>query len=488
MRCLSAVGAIFILLLMMAPTFSAQFGMIDDHGIVRVLPKAGRLGLWDVPRQVAAHTDEGIGRFRPGYWFGQAIEEALAGHNVTWWYVDRFLLAAVVLLLIFRVAAQVVGPAPSAGVSLVPFVGPQFETFTRLGPNETYALPAAVAGLALIVLAVLRGRRRPSQFVAGYALLALAGLCKENFVVLTLGVLVVQILVLGGVELSKVRDRVAVAGVVLFSTLNLGAIFYQVRKYGTIYPQKRSLSAIEEKLLETFGVGDRFTNLSLGLIALTILTLMARTSVTRERSLAFPAAGRLLAAVFVFLVFPQVFLLAGTGFQGRYLYPTVLLYSLIWALVFFVAAANRSLIMGIASTFLLLLVLGVPVVSGFYQARALAAGNALATQQFQRRLQEIKQSADHAGVTVLVMQPFSAPDDYEPAVSIAVYMRKQFGLTSMVVPTTAPQGPFALRLNEDLRDWALHGNSDFRAYVPGPCISLIWGSSHPLCQTSVTIR
>ena len=51
---------------MMVPTFSARFGLIDDHKIIGALPRSGALPLLDVPGRVTAQTNEGIGRFRPG--------------------------------------------------------------------------------------------------------------------------------------------------------------------------------------------------------------------------------------------------------------------------------------------------------------------------------------------------------------------------------------------------------------------------------------
>jgi len=120
------------LLYMMWPAFRIPFGIIDDHEIVDMIGDRPRLPLSELPGTFVDRADEDLGRFRPLYWLFRAIESSTAGQNSTWWYVDRFVLAAITVVALYVLLIRFV-PAPWATViSLLPFAGPQAETWSRL--------------------------------------------------------------------------------------------------------------------------------------------------------------------------------------------------------------------------------------------------------------------------------------------------------------------------------------------------------------------
>jgi hypothetical protein len=110
------------------------------------------------------------GRFRPGYYLLRVIEAALWGDHVLLWYAARFALAGATIAGVIALAWRLPWPALVA-LALIPFAGPQAEAWYRLGPQEAYALPLLVWGLALV-------GRWP-----GVGLLLAAGLVKESFAV-----------------------------------------------------------------------------------------------------------------------------------------------------------------------------------------------------------------------------------------------------------------------------------------------------------------
>jgi hypothetical protein len=485
-RCLAAAGALLALFVMMQPTFKAEFGLIDDHNIVRDLPAHGRLPVTDVPAHVLDRTDEGTGRFRPLYWLGQSLEEAVAGHHPTWWYVDRYLLAGVALLSIFLVAARFIGPLPAAVVALLPFSGPQFETWTRLGPNEAYAFPLAVTGLALIARSFMRGNSTPRSMVAGYALLLASGLAKENFALLAPAAVLVQVLLPQLRRRFRKADWVTAAVVVAVSALTLGATALQIARHGTIYPQHRTTDALGSKLREFYDLGNEFGALRIGLIAGLVCLVLAAV---RDRASHHDIRRLVLVVVVVAtaLVLPQAWVLSGTVSAGRYLYPTVLFLVVLWVAVFWLAAKIGPTPVGMLAVVALVLLLAVPLQRGFHQARTLAKGNAATTQQFQAQLRSIDEVARRAGVNVVVLQPERAEPDYEPAVSVATYLRVQYGLRAMVLAAPSAPTAFAQQLNGDLRYWSEHGGRGFLPYRKRPCLSLVWGLQQPVCSGTLQI-
>ena len=134
------LGAISVLFWMMWPMLRIPLGVIDDHEIVDIIGNRSRLPFSRMGTEIASRWNEPIGRFRPGYWVFRVFESATAGRNTEWWFINRFVLAAITLAAIYHVARRHIGVVASAVVALVPFLGPQFETWRRLGVNETYAV------------------------------------------------------------------------------------------------------------------------------------------------------------------------------------------------------------------------------------------------------------------------------------------------------------------------------------------------------------
>lgn len=159
-----------VALALLAPMFTARLGAIDDHEIISLQRLLGQGG----PLAAFAQTDQTSGRFRPLYWIAYIGEIALWGQNVAGWYLDRLLLLLGTLASGYALARLWMRSWVAALVAIGIVLGPQAEAWYRLGPQEAFAMPLALAGLALL------GRRK---FGFGLALACLAALVKEPFVV-----------------------------------------------------------------------------------------------------------------------------------------------------------------------------------------------------------------------------------------------------------------------------------------------------------------
>jgi hypothetical protein len=467
--CLGAAAV--VLFAMLQPVLGAQFGMIDDHKAIAAMPTHQALSVVNVPHVVVDETTEPIGRFRPVYWLGQSLEMATAGHNATWWYVDRVVLALVVLVSVFVVASKIIAPLPAAAVALLPFGGPQIETWLRLGPNEAYAMPLAAAGLAVVAVRAISGRCRPVDGIPGYALLFLAALGKENFIPLLPAAMVVSVAVTGLRRLLR-ADWITILAFAALTLLDLAAIARKVATFGTIYPQERTAKAVILQLRLVLETQNQHVWVSLAVLVTLALVLRDRVKLWRAASIGL--------AVGFLLVLPQAFFMAGTGAEGRYLYPVALVACFAWTLAFWTAGTLRRVPMVLICV--LLAAVAVPMRDNVALARDQAKQNNAQTRAFQDQLSDIAHAARASGTRNIVLEPYHASQDFEPVVSLSTYLTKQYGLTVMTVPAPATDSEFSQTLNALLRQWSLEGHAQFSPYERGvPCLSVLFGPTDPSC-------
>ena len=473
---LVAAGALFV---MMWPVLQSEFGMIDDHQLIDTMPGGRALSIVDIPSRAMVATGEPVGRFRPGYWAAQAVEMSIAGQHPSWWYLDRMILAAIVLIAVFVVASRIVGPLPAAVISLLPFSGPQVEAWLRLGAQEAYAMPLAGLGLAFIAVRALNGRVHPAQVAPGYVLLLLAAQVKENFITLAPAAVVVSVGLTGLRHLRR-ADWIVAGGVLVMTLIDLVLIASKIHRYGNVYPQERTAWAVLQHLRYVFETQTKFALLAVGMSAVVLLVARSRRRLTVVVA-AFVAVGSL-------LVLPQSVLLAGTGREGRYLYPLALLPCVVWALTFWGAATLPRWKLPVTAGLLVALI--IPLGSGFALGRDTALGNALRTRGFQQQLEAIRQRAVDSGNRTVVLEPALATLDYEPVASLATYLTKVHGLTVMTLPAPPVDGnPYYAMLNRELALLSRHGGDGFTPYDnTNRCVTVSFGLESPTCTVVYGFR
>ena len=201
------------------------------------------------------------------------------------------MLAAVVVVLVFVVASRFLGPLPAALVSLLPFAGPQVETWIRLGPNEAYAVPLALAGLAVITLRAANGRRAPLDAAPGYALLALSALAKENFITLIPAAAIVS-LTMSWRRMRRV-DSLVLAVLAVVTLADLAVMAWKVGEYGTLYPQDRSVGAVlrEGQLMVETQIREAWIWLPILAVATALLARLFTRQVAGAMGTRTPAGG-----------------------------------------------------------------------------------------------------------------------------------------------------------------------------------------------------
>jgi hypothetical protein len=466
---------------MLWPDFSAKFGLVDDHEIVDALKARDRLPVTRIPGQAWHGATEPLGRFRPLFWVGQAVEDAIAGTHPTWWYLDRFLLAAVVLVAMFVVAAQLTGPLPAATVALLPFSGPQVETWTRLLPQETYAMALTAAGLALIGVRVARGRTHPADVALGLALLLLAAFVKENFVALAPAAALVTALATGIRRLTR-WDWCVLGSVAFVAAADVAAAAWKVHEHGSFYPQNRTREAVQDEFWVVVDpmVSDGGLWFAVGVLGLVVV--LGRWHVRLGALLG-------LLAVTLLVVTPQVVFLAGTVREGRYLYPAALAAAMLWILALWgVSRLPVHVRVRLTVTAACVLLMVIPLSKGVPYGHDVADANSIRTRAFQTQLTHIARAAERAGVTTVVLQPAIAESDYEYVASMATYLTMLHGLSVMTMPAAGAYSLFGGELNENLAKWSRHGDRNLVPYHAEPCLAVTFDVMAPVCTASVTFE
>ncbi len=169
------------------PNFTAQWGLIDDHGIVTVLGPEHKLHLSHVPQVIANVPEIGdIGkypRFQPVYILFHLAEAFCWGGNPLYFYTFRVLLFGLTIGLFTVLFSEMFG-LWGGSILGTAFAAHQFwgDVCARLGPAEIYAAPL----LAIYCFAFWRLWSACSRRTFWYIVLTLSGICllgtKENLI------------------------------------------------------------------------------------------------------------------------------------------------------------------------------------------------------------------------------------------------------------------------------------------------------------------
>lgn len=127
---------------------SAQWGLIDDHEVFKLLDRHDRLPPSEIWRAVILKTTEGQ-VFRPAYYLTRVLEISVFGSNVHLWYLLNTACFAIFLgclwWIMWPFAGGWLSGALTAYIALLPLWA---GVWSRLGPSEIYG--AACLGVMLL--------------------------------------------------------------------------------------------------------------------------------------------------------------------------------------------------------------------------------------------------------------------------------------------------------------------------------------------------
>lgn len=438
----------------LGPALSSQFGPTDDHEIALMLGPDRHLPFADVPGEIARHLIEGNGRFRPAYWILRVLEAAVWGWDPRAWYIDRLALAVATIGAGAWLAALFVPRSIAILAGLFVVIGPQAEAWFRLGPQETYAAPLALAGLALMA------RRHP---LAGMILLLLSALTKESF-------LPFAFIGVGWAWHLGYKWQAAASAVALTFVAAATAFLWVLG--GDYYAQGRSLEPI---------VREAAWMLYEPAVAFGWPLLLVAAAILAPRFIRWP----MLALLFVAIVLPQAIVYAGLGWSpwvGRYLLPAALA-SVAAAAVALAALARRHPMLGAVG----MAVAGLLAVQQSIALAPVSNGWAVAGVAFQASLSQLESAMAQHPDAILVVRPASV-GDFEYVHALRRYVPQG---TAMLEPPTEPPvgGVFEESLMTRLEEISTHGGAGYAPWdVTNDCIELDIRTPRevPICPLAVT--
>jgi hypothetical protein len=433
--------------LLVSPMLSAQFGPIDDYEIVAMLGPTRHLTLPDLIPSMAAWIGSDIHRVRPLRWVLRFIEAYIWGDNATGWYFDRLVLAGFTVIATAALAAKYVARPIAALAGLLLLVGLQSEIWYRLGPQETYAVPLFMAGLALIVYG----------HAWGLALVVLAALTKEAFVPMAL------LAAAWAWWLGHRWAAVLAAGI----TIAIGAsVAYVLATRGEPFGQARNVDRIFEELLWMLRESARVT----------AWPIFVGFLIALDRRLAAIAVVVCLA-----IVLPQAVLDVDMR-AGRYMIPASLGAILVTA-AGLVVLARRWRPIGLAATYA---VAALVIPSLVVQANA-ASASAADTRAFHSGIVALEAALAAHPDAVLVVR---AADlwDIEPVGAIRTYIPNRRAM--LIAPQKRSTPPMSDAIQAVFDDRAVHGGYGYEAWSePASCVEadLHIAEPVPVCGIVVVV-
>jgi hypothetical protein len=342
--------------------------------------------------------------------------------------------------------------------------GPQSEMWTMLGPQESYAVPIVLTGLAL-----LRWRHQS----AGLALLLAAGLVKESFVLLIPAV----IAWLAWRQGRQAWKTILCVGIV--GGLEAAGVAIEMLRFGDFYAQTRTLASI------VAAAGTILGQLSVdnGWYLAGLVGLAAAVAI-RNGERARPAV-ILSAAAFVLVLLPQAWFYGGDppAIAGRYLAPALFFAILVAGLGYWVMEGARGSRIWLAASLVVALASGLLMVPQLRTAHQISSGFSAETRLFQAGLHEVEDLVKADPSVWVVLRPSQLLSYYEVDFSVTEFLNngpvppQHIGLEAPPLP----DNPTALeqRLDATLRTISTQGGRGFQTLPVGlaanRCIEVDFG-------------
>jgi hypothetical protein len=505
------LGFVFgCILFMLHPTLRADFAMIDDHEIVRILGRDNIARMSEFFPLVEEYAIERNGRFRPGFYVLRILEAFFVGGNTSLWHANRLLFALVSASALYVAIRVLLHPLPAGVVTLLFFSGSQNAIWIHLGFAESYGISLSLVGLAWIAVQLGRHNWQPARLFPGFALLLLAGFMKESFIPVLPAALVFIYIVIPCIIPSLIPDRRQLKRldvVILFLlTSGLGAQIWltltMLHTYGHQYAAEISmtsfLSAIKP-MLESYSKSSLwFVPVVVGVMRL----LLWNPQEWREQGW----RGDLIKIIVlltvgtVLILGPQWVLHGGNlGIAAQYLIPGNLFVVFTAALGFYLLSSNlversHAELRGVVAG--MLIAVALLRVWGTYREATVAA---LSTHKFQTKLAEIVQlKMQHSELPLL----FYSTDvfDREPLGSVASFLAVKLPpLERPFLSTfnweTGADSPGKKKLAKLMREQSIEGDKFFAKIADFPgnnghCIAIIFSgfTEDFRCEYFVRVR
>ncbi len=423
--------------------FQAQWGPIDDHEIMSYLGSDQKMSVGEIPQKLMESEVGKPGqslRYRPSYYTLRLTETSLWGNNAHLWYGFRLLVLISGLSIGWYLFSLILGLIP-AGLVMAFITTYQMwaDMFARLGPSETYtvlAFPLFI--LVFYKLTELLLNRKKIQHRWLILWLISTTICvgaKENYALLLL-----PNLVLIGIAIWKKQLTLALS---IYSTLILAFTLFVASAFGIALLKSGS---------DIYGhdatSGGRIAVLILGMkhifskqviLSGVVLTLyLVYQWIDKKRNTIIWKMSWLTQIAFIsyeiIFLFHFVFYNSDWPNHSRYDFPGVLvipLFYITWALfikkILTEYKINQTVTQGLEYGILFSLIC-TTIMRGYIAQQVKIQNNAVGTQAFTQRVQEISMKAKADSKVPLVIES-GAYSDYEIIFAYQRFLRA-YGVTN----------------------------------------------------------
>jgi hypothetical protein len=476
--------------------FSAKLGIIDDHEIAMFLGSDGKIKISEIPA-VLMTTEVGQWgtylRYRPSYYTLRVIETALWQDNATLWYVSRYGMLVLAMVLGWKIMSRYF-PEVVAYIFIFYLMTIPFWTdlLTRLGPSEIYgvvALPLLIYGMQ---------HRRLWMIVVGY-IVAIGA--KENFLVL----FPILLLYFGYQQYNKLIGRKEVFTIIiltLYTVFIVGAIQTATSKAGAdIYGTSISYSDRFARLYsyKRFIVESRHLQIALAIFFVGVAKLIGdvyKKGITVLRNNSIFNHLVVAGVVGVSIASQYIFYDSQLPSNIRYDYPVMLLFPTLQLVA--VSLLIRLLpkkVWGIRVSHAIYVGLVIGMLAfifrrGYSPIQTKSRQVVHDSQKFDQQIKNIVQVAheDLSNTLVFVSDKYFS---FEPIISVGRYLTAKEVANKMILSYAKEEGvsdPLGLELEEKFAA-SMEGRAGiddpFARFSPTerlskPCSSVTFGSALPL--------
>jgi hypothetical protein len=501
---LAAAG--FLAVYLLAPVVANNWDLIDDHEIISLLDKSPHHGLrWFFSLLIETEAGKpGLNpRYRPTYYFLRLLETWVYGGHSIVWYGARVAMFGVALTLTLWLLQPVLSLAENLCLIFCFATFPWWiDIWGRLGPAETYAvfgLPLYALGFVRALQATERGELRSRPYVTSGVMLLVGGsICagtKENFLLLALP----SAFVLARAGLPAPRRALAAASLahVLFCVFVGVSVVIGIHRFGHVYLEDVSpinrAHLLRDWTFRVWADCGKYVLCGLAAVFVTVALLLGRGRKAAARGVALVAVKALLALTLLAAAYlSQVVFYNGAWPPalgpyccGRYSFPGMLippltLYVGYWCAVRVAEAAGVPALLVALARLAAVAVVAVAIHGQGFPIRQQAAPLVARRAVFQRNLDSIVRSSKaNPGQPIILV--VNAPGDYEPVVSVALFLNHYhvdgpiYLAAHLPSPTAFPAGSMLRSLIEGINQMSKNGRPpriEPWVYPSGPCLGV----------------
>ncbi len=450
-------GSLLMTMWLWSDNLQAQWGMIDDHEIIRILGTKNTVTLSEISEQFRyseARNPGMLPRYRPAYSILKFAEAWMWGANPHLWYIARMSMFCISLAILWWLAAEGLGLLLAAGFCMYLLTSPYWPgLWACLGAGESYCC----FGLALAALGTYllwMRNQTPGAYAVSWILVdvgvVVAAGSKENFVLLALPL---AWLLIRERRAGRLRPGLGVAGALTLTyCLFIGGVVVLImsRQGADMYGNSVAIGKRSSLVLNLLSGSEGFRFLVTVIpIAIWVSRYIfhdssqVRAATMRGILQRFALTESILAVVYAGQI---IFYDGGWQADSRYAFPgdTAIIFGVLYVPLYFLLECRQFMPQAAARRVATYLGSALIVFScwlGYDASKLPAKANARRTKAFSSALVRIEQAAAKDQAVPVVLWSAEV-GDFEKIIAVSAFVKAR-GVKNPVLLQTASPYPSA---------------------------------------------